>query len=841
MRKLTKLCLILMSSVLLIGCEQEISKVEEIPTYSFDTTADNQPLVIENDKLKFTLDPNTTYFEVINKKNNSVWKSNPDNAADDPMADGASKNYMQSPLIIEYTNNIGVKVLYSTFDKSIQKTNYQVSQNGDTIQVDYTLGDFKKIFYIPPAMPESRMATYLEQMDSSAQRKVKSYYRRIDINNLLPDDDKGELLEKYPELENEKVYVIRTDVQNHLKTQMEGFFRDAGYTLDDYHADMEKYAKDDDEELPYFNVSIIYRLEDEDLVVEVPFEKMMWKEGFPITKVKVLPYFGAGSTADEGYLMVPEGNGAVINFNNGKAEQNFYYSDVYGYDFGMERDSMTDENDIAFPVFGIAKNGNALLCILEDYAPVAGIEADVSGNGSSYNYVNATYTTIHYSSLKVSAKTDKSVIMFEKRKPEGSLKQRYRFIESDSYIKMAESYRDYLTERYPKLTKKDSSSTPVNVALIGAIDKDVQRVGIPLSLPTELTSFKEAYDLLDELLATGYKNLSIKYRGWLNEGVRHSALAKVKHEKELGSEKDLIRLINHANELNVPLYLEGTVQTSYNYGWFDGFMVNRDAVKTAGREILELNDFTVFYSPLDWFDCYYLLKPAKTVEYMQNLANYVKAKKAGVSFYDVGHTVSGSYDPKNLVTRQESLEMQRKQLAAIDAEGTKILINNGNDYALPYADIVTNMDLSGSQYMLIDYMIPFYSMAIHGLIDYTGEPINLSPNSIDLVLKSAETGAGLSFAFMKESTSALQETGHTYFFGADYDKWKDEAYSIYSRYEAELGHVFNQYITNHEYFKDGVFATTYEDGTKVYVNYTNYDYEQDGIKVPAKDYVVERR
>lgn len=842
MRKLLKLSFILISTVLLVGCSQSKSQKTDIPTFTFNAEDYPEPLVLENDKLKFTLDPNTTHFEVLNKADNSVWRSNPEDAAYDSMADQTNINYMQSTLILEYTNDIGVTVIYNNYEKSIEKTNYQITKNDDAIEVDYTIGDFKQIFYIPPAMPESRMQTYLEKMDSSAARKVKTYYRRVDLNNLLPTDDPNELKKQYPELENERVYVLRSDVQNHMKLQMQDFFAAAGYTHEDWESDMAKYAKEDTEELPYFNMSIVYRLEGDELVVEVPYDKMVWKEEYPITKVKVLPYFGAGGKDDEGYLMVPEGTGAVINFNNGKSEQNGYYVDIYGWDLGRERDSMTDENDTTFPVFGIAKNGSSMLCILEEYAPVAIIEADVSGNGNSYNYAYASYNTIHYSSLKVSAKTDKSVIMFEKRKPGGVLRQRYRFIDSDNYIKMAESYRDYLIGKYPDLlAKKTESGTPVNVTLIGAIDKDVQRFGVPVTVPWELTSYDEASEIIDDLVQTGYQNLSIKYRGWMNDGLRHEALTKVKPVSKLGGRKDLLKLLNHTNELNIPMYLEGTVETSYNYGLFDGFIVNRDAVKTAGRELVKLNDFTVWYAPIDWFDDYYLVKPRKSIEYMQTLADYAKAHNVNVAFSDVGYTVAGSYDPKNLLTRQEVVEMQQQELARIKSQGSKIIINAGNDYAMPYADFITDMDLFGSTYGIIDYMIPFYPAAIHGLKDFSGESVNLSANVKKMILKSAETGAGLSFTFMKESTSELRETYHTYLYGADYDLWKDEAYEIYSRYESELGHIFNQYITDHRRLKDGVFVTTYEDGTNVYVNYTDYDFEQDGIIVPAQDYLVERR
>jgi hypothetical protein len=49
-----------------------------------------------------------------------------------------------------------------------------------------------------------------------------------------------------------------------------------------------------------------------------------------------------------------------------------------------------------------------------------------------------------------------------------------------------------------------------------------------------------------------------------------------------------------------------------------------------------------------------------------------------------------------------------------------------------------------------------------------------------------------------------------------------------------------QLITGHDQLADEVSVTEYEDGTKVYVNYGDTDYEENGVSVPARDYKVER-
>lgn len=840
MRKLLILCFFLMSSVLLIGCTKQEVDEEPIQIYSYEEDQDSY--VLESDDIKFVLDPTTTYFTVHDKSNGSTWTSNPEDGANDPMADATSLKYLQSTLLLEYTDERGIKTLYNNYQYSILLGAYQISQNGDTIQVDYSIGDLQKIYYIPTAAPESRMNEFTENMDSSGQRQIKSYYRKVDINNLRPTESKSELLAQYPDLENEIVYVLRDGIQEYLLRKIEEIFAGAGYTIEDYEEDLKRYEGKEEDEKPHFNISVFYSLDGNDLVVEVPYENMEWRDAYKLTKLRVLPYLGAGSTEDEGFILVPEGNGGVINFNNGKNRQNPYYTQVYGWDYGEERAFLTGETASAIPVFGISKNGSSMLCILEDYATVATIEADVSGRGHGYNIAYATYTTLHDAQLKVSDKTDKAVIVFENEKPTGQLSQRYRFLDNDTYSEMASSYRDYLMEQYPSLVKKEESSIPFNVSLIGSVDKVEQRLGVPVSVPHILTSYEEANDIIKELKDNGYDNLSIRYRGWSNNGIKNNALNKIKHISQLGSKKELKELINYCNDNDISLYLEGRVQSVYNDGLFDGFTTNSKAAKYSSREIIKLYDFSeVYYGPDSTKDNYFFVRPEVTLEYMKTLSEYAKKNSVGVAFSDVGDILGANYDPKHLTNREDVMKLHQEELARIASEGTDIMIKFGNYYALPYADFISDMDLKGSKYQIIDYLVPFYSMAIHGLVDYTGTPINISSDYEEQVLKAIETGAGLSFLFMDESTSALVNTNYTHFYAANYDMWKDIVKEIYNKYQESLGHVFNQYMTEHQQLADGVYVTGYEDGTKVYVNYNYYDFEQDNITVPARDYIVKGR
>ncbi len=170
--------------------------------------------------------------------------------------------------------------------------------------------------------------------------------------------------------------------------------------------------------------------------------------------------------------------------------------------------------------------------------------------------------------------------------------------------------------------------------------------------------------------------------------------------------------------------------------------------------------------------------------------------------------------------------------------GQKVMIRKGNDYAIAYADLITDMNLSGNAYAILDGNIPFYQIALHGMKDYTGDPINLAADYQEELLNAAEYGAGLNFTFMNASGTLLQETDYSGFYAADYTAWREKAAEIIIRYQTEMAGLNCTPITGHERLTENVAVTTYGNGTKVYVNYGDEDYRVGGLTIPARDYLV---
>lgn len=820
--------------------EEEAVAEAEVNFYDGGKT----PLIMENDDLLFELDPTTTHFKLTEKKTGREWLSNPADAAKDSVAVSANKALLQSTLSMTYTSSSG-NIEYNNYQYSIENGNYQIEQAEDgSVRVKYSIGKIEKIYMLPQAITVERMNQFCDIMGSKNAKKVKNVYTLYKPDKVAERDDKEELLAMYPELANQELYVLKADTKANNKEKIAGYFTEAGYTQEEYDLDMQLVAGAQKTENLVFNITIVYKLDGEDFLVEVPYQEMRYPAEYPITFVTVLPMFGAAGLDEEGFMFVPEGGGAIINYNNGKLSQNSYYANLYGWDWGSERTEVVHETEISFPVFGMTKGEGSFICIMEGAPSYGGVMADISLRYNSYNWACAKYNVIHSDKYNVSAKTARLVYMFEKALPEDTIVQRYRFVDSNDYVDMASAYGEYLRENNAELTLLGASEeTPVSVELVGAIDKTVVKFGMPVDSVIATTTFDEAQQIVGDLLENDVKALSVRFSGWMNGGVNQKVATNVKVQRQLGGVKDMKALIQYMKEKGVPLYFDGITAFAYNSGLLQGFIPYRDAARLTTREQVKLYPYSaVTYLPDDWMDPFYLVQPEYARKAADNIISALAEVEAeGIAFRDIGSMLSGDYNSKNNVTREQTKQMNLETIRKAQESGQSIMVKKGFDYVLPYATMVTDVDLDGTVYSILDESVPFYQIAIHGMVDYTGKPLNLSSDWLAELLLCAEYGAGLNFTFMEEDGKIIQETYHSNLFGAEYDVWKEDALNIIHAYQKDMQGLNQLKITDHEYLERQVTVTEYENGTKVYVNYSTAEYTDGNVTVPARSYFVAGR
>jgi len=822
----------------------QVSKVID-PDFEFYEVKEqtlSKEFILENSDLKFDLDPETTQFTLTNKKTGKIWYSNPTDVDSDPLSLAKEKNNMKSTFLIKYSTINGNDDVYDTYTKSIQRKFYDVEKKGNEILVHYTVGDIEREYIFPLAIYQKELEKFEEGLTKSQIRTIDNAYHKYSIDTFKSESEKEEMLSKYPQLEDQELYLVFENLKVFQKEQMEKLFKKQGYTMEDYEKSKEMYKENNIKTVPAFNLTAVYKLDKNNLVVEIPYEEISFKHTYPIVQVSVLPYFGAAGVNDEGFMFVPEGGGSIINFNNGKTRQNGYYADLYGWDYETDRKSVNTETRVAYPVFGVSDNNESFVCIIKEGSPYAGITAEIAGKLASYNYVRADYKMLHREQFDISTRNITAQYSYEPNLPAGeTITQIYSFSDEGSYVDTAKTYREYLFKGEKKTANKN---VPVAVEIVGAIDQVQQVAGIPKTLPYRLTSYKQAADIINQIDDAGIKDVNVRLSGFINEGIHQTYLNKVRYIKELGGKSGFDKLVKNTKETSAKLYLDATVQTAYRSTLLgEGFNRYKHPARFVSDEVCEIYQYSpIWYGRLDYLDRYYLLNPDVINKNTAGLIKTAEKKGVGISFSDNGYLLSGDYNDDGMTSRAAAARQQIEKMEQIKEKNLGLMIRAGNDYAIKQADIITDVNLKGNDYAIIDKKVPFYQIALHGYKNYAGTSLNIGPEMEDVLLQSAETGAALYFVFTGESEKRIQETTYSEYYSTCFDTWKDRFVDIYNKYNSEISKVTNSCISDYEYVDKEVSKTTFDNGYAVYVNYGYTDYTTaSGKKVAARDYVVVKK
>ncbi len=828
----------------LVQVEKEVQP--QFDHYEFSESKNLSDYVLENDFLRFEINPKNTTFTVLQKQTGKIWYSNPKDAMQDKLALTKEKNLMMSPVLLKYSTQNGTDDIYDVYSNSVLRKFYNIERRGNEIVVNYTVGQMDREYIFPLVLYQSELDKWEQGLSKSQKNAIERAYHKYNKNSFK-GSELSQMLEKYPGMQNENLYLIFENVQTHVKVQLEELFSKLGFTYNDYQKNKEAYKESNIKEVPAFNISLIYKIEENNLTVKIPFNEISYRLKFPLTQISVLPYFGAAGLEDKGYMLVPEGSGSIINFNNGKTKQNGYYADCYGWDYATERKAVITETRAAFAAFGIAYSDSSALCVIKKGAEYAGITAEIAGKLGSYNYVRADYKMLHREQYEVTARSQNAQFIYEANLPKDEyIEQSFTFINSSSYVEMAKVYRKSILPESEIQAKnlenqKPQSQVPLAVELVGAIEKTQQVAGIPKIKPYKLTSYREAENIINQIEELGVKNVNYKLSGFINGGVRQTIMKKLKFLPVLGGKSDFKKLVKNTGKTSAKLYLNAAVQTAWRSDFFDGFYKYRDSARFVTDQLCRLYEYTpIWYGKTDEHGYYYLLSSKlrkNTCKVFNKAAK--KYKLGGVSFYDNGNLLSSDFNKKNRSSRANEMQNQFEQLESAKNQNLSVMINGGNSYAISNSDFIVNLTLHGNSYAILDEFVPFYEIALHGFVNYAASPVNLAYEKQQLLLESAEAGAGLQFLFMNAAANELVETYYSEYFASNFDSAKNQFVQLYNDYNSKMAVVMNSPIKNHQILEKNVTETEFENGWKVFVNFGYEDFTTSfGKKVLARDFCV---
>lgn len=571
--------------------------------------------------------------------------------------------------------------------------------------------------------------------------------------------------------------------------------------------------------------------------------KELKKEKYRLVSIMLLPFFGTASQKDSGYIVVPDGCGAVINFNNKKGEEE-YSQRVYGPDYALVKEPNTYVTQYArLPVFGMKKNQSGYLAVITRGDSKAVINAYTSGVRTMFNQAYCEFIIREQDSITFREKqwNEKTFNVFEENIPKKDRYTiRYYFLdkEKSDYVAMAEKYREYLIKEMG-LRKKEQNELPIYLELYGGMKKVKYIVGLPMNVTIPLTSFKDAVEIVRKVKSLGVKDIVVKYTGWYENGVYYSLPLSLRPEKALGGRKEFKKMTDYFSNNGVKTYFDidfitfrkGSLIYSIN-------LVSAKSMKRIPAKLIRYSPATC-YADED-YPLLFMVSPSYITRFVNK---FVESKIEGlknVSISSMSKMLYSDFSSRQ-INRLKTQEIFSSAIDNIKRRYENILLTSPNGYLLNKGTEVVDVPIFSSKYAIEDYEIPFYQMVLRGYIPYSTPSVNDYANDWMWKLKLLETGSYVKFTWTAKNEDELKETLCDYLYSSNYKKWLADLRNVYKEIYPILNSIKNKKFVEHRLVKSGVVYVEYEGGTGIYINYTNSDQSVEGTLIKAKNFKVVKR
>lgn len=583
-------------------------------------------------------------------------------------------------------------------------------------------------------------------------------------------------------------------------------------------------------------------LNEDGITARIPDESIVEDSGgtYYIGSIAMYPYMGCTYLDSvEGYMFIPDGNGALIYLDDKEGRFNSgYNSVVYGTDPGFvdsevvnlwwdEYEMVNDANNILAPVFGMAhtSEGMAYLAVVEEGDERAAIEASPNGVSVDYNRVFARFTERRlYNQPTSNNGTSGSFKMVEADRSHSDLQVRYLFLngENANYCGMANAYRDYLLDNGSLTVLGDEYRTRLD--FLGT-EREAWIVGTSSIVMTTVEDIREIYGDLEQEGVTGLFSV---YKGWQKGGLYNLPITKYKADSDIGGTKELTALLEETEADGVKLYL-------YN----DALRINPDEQNATFNVVKKINKRKLEeYTYKDVYEEFMWLTPARTDTLLTKFVeSYTKEGVDSLAIGGISDTLYSYNYSGSFYTRHQCAASYTDTISKAD-ESLDLVLEQPFAYLWNHTESFLDMPLYTSSYIFEDESVPFLSIVLKGIMPVYSEYVNFEANKQEFFLKLVETGTCPSFYITKESSSDLIYTNSSDIYSSEYSVYRDTIISYAKELEAVHEKTAGAYIVGHEIRENGVTVVTYDNGVKIYLNYSSETQSADGHTLEGMTYEV---
>lgn len=757
---------------------------------------------------------------VRHKQSGKVWSAVPQNAAD-------AKH--KSSLNIEYYDNNAPITLYSS-DSSADKNQFRVYSAENGVNIEYIFGEMQEAYIYPEQISEKRMKKLLSEMSEDDAAFIDRRYTLYSIE-LTEGADRDFLLNQYPRLKNENLYILTDAVNNNVKQRINSIFKSVGYTEQDKIKDSQG-AGEAEKKTKTFKIAVEYRLTENGFTAAVNMKNSVFYNDYPISSVDLLPNFSSFAADESGYYMFPSGGGALIDVKPGyPADGTALSLDVYGQNTAATR-KLDSGAVCTLPVFGQYKNSSAWLCVLNSGAEQAKLKF-----ASTQPYITAypSFTVIDNGIYSMKNKADTTV--FASDISGNSFSAEYILMPSaereNAYSDMAAAYRNILKKQGVLSGKAESSAPGVFAEIITTVSLDTHIAGmIPSTEESALTSFNKAGDIAEELqssLPSG--GLKLLISGWNKGGLNYQEPGTVDYSGAAGGKKDFNRLLKRLSDKNITYFVntETAMANKQNIPFYN-------SVKKSARSLnnaICVPDFLDSVSVTWKQGGAHILSPRNYEKTAQIYADKME-NTDGFGLSQLGSLLTGDYANGADFTRAESIKNITKAFEILSGKG-RVSACGGNAYTLKYLSYIDSLPSNSAGGYTVAYDIPFVQTVLHGYIPYSFGDMNDS--GTDGILKLIEYGAEPRYTVTENLSDKLYRSDYSGLYNTQYNYLKNKIVNEGKTVFAALGGLADKEIKNHRILSDTLRCVEYENGTKIYINYSDTECNYGGVTIQAKSFL----
>ena len=563
-----------------------------------------------------------------------------------------------------------------------------------------------------------------------------------------------------------------------------------------------------------------------------------------VTDLAFMTTFGAAGLEDEGYFVIPDGSGAIINFNNGKSGLKTYTGKVYGKDItAVKTQKQATTQNVSLPMYGIVKGDSAMMVVADKGDTCASINSYVSyQNNTDYNSTYFDFELRTQDEYLMGGESS-PLKVFEKRGiliPEIEL--RYYPVSNEEkgevdYTDIADRYRDYLINDKGVTDQDLTDKNSLYLDIYGATLKKKSIAGLPVTVKEPVTTFATTQYMLECLNNMGVDDMVVAYNNYNDDNIGDKIADSFNPSSKLGGKKKYNALSQYAAANNIALF---PVIDNQQFKTGNGYWNMTNTSIRVSNAYAQIPVFDLahgienkYYKPLSLFS------PASYEKAFGGVVkSYKKKNVTNFSFGSLANTIYGDYG-KKAVSRENAKGIVQGIYSSAKQSG-KVLSDNPAAYVLPYTDYITNAPLTSSKFDVFDAEIPFYQMVLHGVTPYASVAVNGEADLDIASLKAIAAGSNIGFDLVGTEASELKDTKLDKYFYGYYANWVNEAAGLYKLSDEVLSPAADSTIASYTVSEDGTQITTvYDNGYETVVDLEKLTVEADGKTFKLTDYIGE--